>query len=172
MAPPGYYVRWRTRMVRASVMNDMKATLLDTDWIGSTPLGLITTPVIILDGMPNANDRSISENTLAMDNGIAGDQLEAELGGALYERQYQFSIMFFAESDAVGHSLLSDLGDRYLGNTASPFVPLYDWAAATPVYICEMDVESFDYARAPEDLAPYDQHLFLAELIVTDYVEN
>lgn len=166
------YVRWRTRMVRASVINDLKLTLTDTNWLGSTPLGLRTIPVKVVDG-PAADPREgLDKNTLALDNGQAGELEEAELGGRLYLQPYRFEFMFFAESDAVGHALMQDLADRYTGRTGVPSLALYDFGQATPVFVCNMEVESFDYTRAPGEVAPYDQHLFFAELIITDFVED
>lgn len=166
------YVRWRTRMVRASVINDLKLTLTDTDWLGATPLGLRTIPIKVVDGPASDPNKPLDKNTLALDNGMAGELELAQLGGGLFEQPYQFNFMFFAESDAVGHALMQDLADRYTGRTGVPSLALYDFGQATPVFVCNMEVESFDYARAPGEVAAYDQHLFFAELIITDFVED
>lgn len=170
----GGYVRWRTRMVRQSVFQDMTTTLTLAGYIGATPSISLNYPVNVVEFFPEFAIYDIDKvqyNTIAVDNGEPGPLTEYELGG-VFNKDYRFNMALYAESDGIGLSLFSDLSDRYEGLTNYPFVPLYNYNAATPTRIVNMEVLSFAYTRAPQEVAPYEHHLFFGELIVRDFVEQ
>lgn len=170
----GGFVRWRPRMVRQSVLQDIKQTLSVSGWLGIPTVGLLTQAITFEDAFPEEDlvqGRTVGLNTFVLDNGRPGVLEEYEMGG-LYSRPYAFSMAFFAETDAVALSLYSDLADRYNGLTVSPWISLYNYAAATPTLVTRMEVESFEYGRAPREVAGQERHLFLAELQVLDFVDQ
>jgi hypothetical protein len=170
----GGYVRWRPRMVRQSVFNDMKATLAAAGFTGATPTIALKYPVNVIEFFPEFaiyDADKVQYNTIAVDNGEPGPLEEYELGG-IFSRDYRFNMALYAESDGLGLAMFSDLADRYLGLTNFPFVPLYNYNEATPTLIVNMEVLGFQYTRAPQDVAPYEHHLFFAELILRDFVDQ
>lgn len=182
MALIGGYVRWRPRMVHQSVLADLKDTLEALDWyVSATPTsipapvaGLLTGPIVIQDAFPEEGvyqKNAPVKNTLTMDMGLPGVIELGELGG-FFEQAYKFSFAFFAESDAVAKALLSDLADRYSGLSASPYITLRNYAVTPVTEIVRMEVESFIYAPNPEAIAPGEHHLYFAELVLTDYIEQ
>lgn len=180
------YIRHRARMVRESVFQDLRDTLVRTQWLaGTTSDGLVTTapdqtlallegrPLNLIDYFPE-NDGAQAEtlyNTFAMDIGDHGEMQEGELGGFL-EQPYTFNMAFYALTDAVAMAVFSDLYDRYMGITDSPFISLYNYLAATPNVVVRMEVENFRYARDIQQVAPHEVHLFFASLEITDYVDQ
>lgn len=170
----GGYVRWRPRMVRTSVFEDLKTTLANTGWTGSTPAISLKYPVSVVEFFPEFaiyDENKVRWNTLAIDEGDPGDLEEFELGGK-FSRDYRFNLALYAESDGIGSSLFSDLADRYLGLTDSPFISLYNYNVATPALIVRLEVQGFQYLKAPQDVAPAEHHLFFAELLVRDFVDQ
>lgn len=170
----GGYVRWRPRMVRQSVFNDLIFTLQQAGFMGTTPTIALNYPVSVVEFFPEFaiyDTDSVQYNTIAVDNGEPGPLQEYELGGQ-FSRDYRFNMALYAESDGIGISMFSDLSDRYQGLTNFPFVSLYDYNRTTPTLIVDMEVLNFQYARAPQDVAPFEHHLFFAELIVRDFVDQ
>ena len=185
---PGQYVRHRNRMVRESVYQDLKDSLIRTQWLaGTTSDGLVTVtptgtfalmegdPVDLIDYFPesgNQEGEAITPfNTFALDIGEQGEMVEGELGG-FFEQPYSFNMAFYAKTDAVAMALMSDLYDRYMGLTESPFISLYNYLAASPNIVVRMEVENFRYARDVQNVAPHEVHLFFASLEITDYVDQ
>ena len=70
-------------------------------------------------------------------------------------------------------ALLNDLRDRYNGRiVAGDGIDLYDWVGSPDEVAVRMDVDSFRYAQNQDpELAPYEIHLYFAELALTDYVD-
>lgn len=166
----GGYVRWRHRMVRSSVFNDLKATLQATGWLDSE----LTFPFAVREFFPEFTayvQDEVHVNTLVLDNGVPGQIEEWELGGEM-TREYRFSMGFYGQDDDTGIAVFSDLGDRYDGLTNQPYIPLYNYAEATPPLIRMMEVEDFRWSRAPEDAVPYEYHLFFAELTLRDFIDG
>lgn len=170
----GGYVRWRPRMVRESVFEDMKTTLANSGYIGASPSIALKYPVDVVEFFPEFgvyDQDTVKYNTIAVDNGEPGPLEEYELGG-LFSRDYRFNMALYAENDGIGLSLFSDLGDRYLGLTNYPFIPLYNYNETVPSLIVNMEVLAFNYTRAPQEVAPYEHHLFFGELILRDFVQQ
>lgn len=168
------YVRWRPRMVRQSVVEDVKAALTTAGWMGSAVMAMADPAVRVVDYFPdNAmhQGEAPQPNTLAVDNGMPGDLSEGEIGG-YFLQPYRFEMAFLGANDAIAQAMLSDLADRYWGFTQSPFIQLYDYNGPAPVEIVRMRVEAFTYVKAPIDVAPAEKHLFYAELIITDFVDQ
>lgn len=166
------YVRWRSRMVRESVWQDVISTLNRTGWLGSDTMNILTMPIILEQAYAEEmlyQGQAPKPNTFSMDNGRPGPIDEEEVGG-MQVRPYQFGLTFFAESDVVGLSMLEDLRDRYDGLTDSPFISLYDYNTDPDEIVVRMEALSFGYALAPEQLAS--KHLYFAELIVQDFVDQ
>jgi hypothetical protein len=168
----GGYVRHRGRMVARSVYQDARAVTDATGWTAEPTVGLIDEPVTFIDFFPQGREataETLTSNTLAIDLGTAGAEYEWEMGG-LYAQEYVFSFAINAVTDAVAMALFSDLGDRYSGRTAAPFITLYNFVGAAPVEVVRMEVESFEFAKSAEEVAP-GVHLFFARLVITDYLD-
>lgn len=182
---PAVYIRHRPRMVRESIYQDLRDTLIRNQWMPGTSTDGVTTlegetlallegrPLNLIDYFPE-NDGASAEtlyNTFAMDIGDPGEMVEGELGG-FFEQPYVFNMAFYALTDAVAMAVLSDLHDRYMGITDSPFISLYNYLAPTPNVVVRMEVENFRYARDVQQVAPHEVHLFFASLEITDYVDQ
>lgn len=194
------YIRHRSRMVQASVYEDLQNTLIACRWaIGTTtrpvrapsdpaaaPATLTTAAedifplaeghaVEVLDYFPVAQGEQQGPtplNTFAMDNGRPGNAVPLELGTNILEQPYMFNFAFFAVSDAVADAVFSDLKDRYEGRiVANEAIALYDFNTAPDDVAQWMEIDSFQYARDLENVAPSEVHLFFAELAITDIVE-
>lgn len=192
------YIRHRSRMVQESVFEDLSNTLIACRWMEGTtnrPVlspadgtsKVITTtaddifklaegyPVNLLDYFPTAQGEQQGPtplNTFAMDNGRPGNAVPLELGTNILEQPYMFNFAFFAVSDAVADAVFSDLKDRYEGRiVANEAIALYDFNTAPDDVAQWMEIDSFQYARDLENVAPSEVHLFFAELAITDIVE-
>src|SRR3954451_8638550 len=112
------YIRHRERMIRASVAQDLKDTLIACHWlVGTTSralvdpdsgdIGVITrvdadvyplleaAPITLIDYFPDAQgvtEGKTAVNTLAMDSGQPGDPTPVELGSSRIEQPYQFNV--------------------------------------------------------------------------------
>ena len=169
----GGYVRHRGRMVARSVYQDARRVTDATGWTAEPTVGLIDEPVTFIDFFPQGREataETLASNTLAIDLGTAGAEVEWEMGG-LFAQEYVFSLAMNAVSDAVAMALFSDLGDRYTGRTEAPYITLYNFAVAPPVEVVRMEVELFEFAKSTEEVAP-GVHLFFARLVLTDYIEQ
>lgn len=166
----GGYVRWRSRMVRSSVYNDLVATLTATGWTNAN----LSFPFTVKEFFPEFTiyvQDKVHVNTMVIDDGEPTAMEEWELGGEL-TKVYRFNLAFYGQDAETGIAVFSDLDDRYEGLTNAPFVPLYDYNRATPPLIRMMAVESFQYTRAAADSVPYEHHLFFAELQVRDFIDG
>lgn len=176
---PTDYVRHRPRMVRQSVYEDLKIHLEEMNWIGSTPLNIlavdgVVSPLTLRDYFPTNAEfqgEEIPPNTLAIDQGTPGPARLHEMGGPLRSQLYYFNFALFAHSDAVALSLFSDLNDRYMGITHAEIITLWDYLQATPTPVVDMEVETFEVMKSPEQPAPGKQ-LYFAELVITDYING
>ena len=166
-------------------------------WISATPPRVMPLlgeyPLNFIEYFPDEGLEAyekIQLNTLALDNGVPGPEQEYELGG-MYSQEWMFTFAMNASTDAVGQALFQDLNDRYIGrlkippqqelldNLApgdtppDPFnadrVTLYNYAASPPIPIARMEVESFQFAKSLDEVAP-GVHLFLAELVIADFL--
>ena len=168
----GGYVRWRGRMVRSSVYNDLVATLTATGWTNAT----LDYPFTVKEYFPEFAvyvQDSVHVNTLVLDDGEPTPLEEWEMGGLLTQ-VYRFNLAFYGQDEETGLAVFADLSDRFQGLTNAPFVPLYNYNVAGPTFplIRMMAVESFQFVHAPADAVPYDHHLFFAELLVRDFVDG
>jgi len=151
-------------------------------------------PLTFIDYFPEggfAAYEKIALNTLALDNGRSEEEYQFEMGGMMAQ-EWTFNFAINASTDAVAQALFQDLNDRYVGRITMPpqqelidnlesgddepkpfssdRVGLYNYAASTPIPITRMEVESFRFAKLPdEEVAPGVQ-LFFAELVITDYL--
>lgn len=172
------YIRHRPRMVRESVYEDLKIVLGDLGWLANhaTPvMAMLTEPITVTDYFPVEaiyQGEEVELNTLAIDQGTPNEPQYVELGGTDREQLYIFNFAFFAENDGIALSLFSDLSDRYKGVSPGDreAVSLFDYNAATPTPVVEMDVLSFEVAKSPEQPAP-GRLLWFAQLVVSDYLE-
>lgn len=169
------YVRWRDRMCRLSLLADIKLTLETTGWFGQ----LTNYPLEVTEFFPEFQiyvEDATHINTLVVDVGEALPMAEWQMGGGDmgYSRLFRLSLGMYTESDEVGIGIFSDLGDRYNGLTASPFVSLFNYNSAGPDYplVTRMEVAQWQHTRAPNDVSPYEHHLWYGELIVRDFING
>jgi hypothetical protein len=169
----GGYVRWRPRMVRLSVFNDLTRTLTATGWIGNPGLQY---PFDVKEFFPEfatyQQDR-VHVNTLTIDDGDPQLVEDFEMG-LDRTRVYRISMACYAQDNDTGIAVFSDLSDRYEGVTDAPFVSLFDYNQDGPDYplVTRMEVETFQFSLAPQDAVPYEHHLFFAELVVRDFIDG
>ena len=140
--------------------------------------------VVLIDYFPessgkndeNEESRKTELNTLAIDTGVAQEAIPMELGSNMLERQYAFTLAFYASSDAVAMALMNDLRDRYEGRLVSDdHLNLYNFndpmfdENTPPVF--RMEIDAFRYDQNAEIVSPWETHLYFAELLVTDVVD-
>lgn len=150
-------------------------------------------PMTFIDYFPDGGIQAYEKlelNTLALDNGRSEEEYEYELGG-LFAQEWTFTFAINASTDAVAMALFQDLNDRYIGRTSVPSQPelidnlqpgdappgpmagdritLYNYAASPPIPIVRMEMETFRFAKTPEEVAP-GVHLFFGELVLTDFL--
>lgn len=167
----GGYVRWRPRMVRLSVFEDLKRTLTSTGWMNAN----LDKPFTVKEFFPEFAvyaDDEVHVNTLTLDNGDPQPIEDFEMGGDR-TRIYRLNLAFYSQDDETGLAVFSDLADRYEGITDAPYISLLDYnTSGTPPLITRLEVEGFQYVRAALDVAPYQHHLWFAELLVRDFIDG
>lgn len=167
----GGYIRWRPRMVRLSVFQDLKATLTTLGWMDA-PLQHDFEVKEFFPEFAVYSDDAVHVNTMVLDNGDPGLISEYESGGLL-TRVYRINFAMYAQDDETGIAVFSDISDRYEGLTDSPFVSLLNYnVSGDPPLITRMEVESFQYVKAALDVAPYEHHLWFAELVIRDFIDG
>lgn len=169
------YIRHRSRMVRESVLEYIRAILEELDWTGDSTLAMLSSGVLVEDYFPVEavyQGEDIALNTLAIDQGTPSEPEYVELGGEDRRQTYTFNFAFFAESDGVALALFSDLADKFLGMYpgASEGIPLFNYLVATPTFVTNMEVTSFEVAKSPQQPAP-GRLLWFAQLTISDYLE-
>ena len=167
-------------------------------WIDSDPDHRVPllgeSPLTFIEYFPEgglAAYEKIELNTLALDNGRAEEEYQYEMGG-LMAQEWTFNFALNASTDAVAMALFQDLNDRYVGRAVyppqqelldnlqsgddppAPFssdrVTLYNYAATPPIPVTRMEVESFRFAKNPEEEVAPGVHLFFGELVITDFL--
>lgn len=188
------YVRHRDRMIRESVFEDLRDTLIACRWLAGTTtrpvhrldtgaLEIVTTapnqvlrllhhPLNVIEYFPDTQGTTpgaVPLNTLAMDVGRQGDTQLVELGSSMRATEHVFAFAFYAEEDAVAQALLNDLRDRYQGLIVNgDAVDLYNYLADPPSLVSRMEVDLFRYIRDAERVTPEQVHLYFAELTLLD----
>ena len=188
------YIRHRPRMVQESVFEDLKNTLIACRWLAGTTsravrnpanghaLEVVTVspsqtfpllgsnPLALIDYFPEVQ-ATPDPNTFAMDSGRASDPEFMELGSNWMEQSYVFTMAFYAKSEAVATSVLSDLNDRYRGRIVNPdVVALYDYLTDPSTAAAMMEVDGFRWAQDVDQVGPSGLQLYFSELQVTDFV--
>lgn len=174
------YIRHRPRMVRESIFEDLGNVLGELGWLADKPtpvMAMLSEPLKLTDYFPVEaiyQGEEVELNTLAIDQGTPNEPQYTELGSLARDQLYIFNLAFFAENDGIALSLFSDLSDRYKGASPNSFsreaVTLWNYNAATPTPVVEMEVLSFEVAKSPEQPAP-GRLLWFAQLVVSDYLE-
>lgn len=189
------YLRHRPRLVMESVIQDLRNTLIACRWmVGTTSVQVlnpatelvefVTTtaedvfplagedPVVLMDYFPEEAGEITEPNTFAVDVPTPEDPEDLELGSSLHEQMYVFNFAFFAESDALGMAVMSDLSDRYdgrlLGNGS---IDLYDFVNEPDLPAARMEVDVFRWTRDLNGIVP-EGHLFFGELTIVDFVDG
>lgn len=188
------YIRHRDRMIRESVFEDLRDTLIACQWLAGTTsrpvhdvdtgvvavvtttpaqtLRLLNTPVTIVEYFPEANDTqhgAVALNTFAMDVGRQGDSALVELGSSMVETQHIFNMAFYAEEDSTAIALYNDLRDRYRGRIINgDAIALFNYYQEPPTLVSRMEVDLFRFTRDAEHIAPEQVHLYFGELTITD----
>lgn len=109
------YLRNQERMVYRTVYDYVVGQLATLNWASSTPANLpfgATTPVVIIEDVPDPKLTTLVPNTVAFTQGSTPDDKEGELGasnGGLWSTDHTFFIDIYAESVGVGKALASDL---------------------------------------------------------------
>lgn len=168
------YIRHRSRMVRQSVWNDLNRLLGELNWTGATPLGILESkPLVVTDYFPEdyaTQGVELEPNLLAMSTGTPGAPYQYEMGG-IRAQDYTFRFMLICVSDAMAQALLQDLSDRYMGESESGAIPLYNYNAATPQFIVNLETDSFRFGPADEQVAAI-HPTYYGVLDLTDFLDG
>lgn len=165
------YVRHRKRMVHASVYADLKLRLENRGWFQSDVPLLEGSPLSVIPAFPDdIQGHSTAINTLAINNGEPADTIDEQMGGGLWSKEYTFHLAFYAVSDAAADALFQDLNDEWVED----IIPLYDDGqnTPTPVFVGNMEVESFAWTPAPDQMSLVGKRLHFGRLILTDYIDT
>lgn len=182
------YVRWRPRMVRESILEDLREVLAEQGWTPATgaPYGFMQDqPLVLSEAWPEDAEyqgEKIVSNTLAIDQGVPGEPYAMGMGGGPLGRDYTFTLAFYAVNNATATALLQDLQDRYIGRQTKPlldggvgyyprFVPLRDYGKPDTPEITRMEIESFRFNRSVDQIAP-GHDLYFAELLIVDFIDD
>lgn len=163
------YVRHRKRMVHASVYADLEKRLVTRGWfLPDVPL-LEGSPLSLIPAFPDdVQGKSTPLNTLAINNGEADDTTEEQMGGGLWSKTYTFHLAFYAASDAAADALFQDVHDEWVEG----WIPLYDDAQSPPLFVVNMEVESFAWTQAPDQQNVMEKRLHFGRLVLTDYIDT
>ena len=193
------YLRHRPRLVQQSVVTDLQDTLIACRWMVGTTSRAVLNPVtglveVVTTGLddvyPLAQDNqgavlpiTLQEyfpedageitrlNTFAVDVLKPEDPEDLELGSNAEERMYVFNFAGFFTSDAMGISVMSDLGDRYAGRLlGNESIDLIDFVADPATVAARMEIDVFRWTLDINGIAP-DAHLFFGELSIVDVVD-
>lgn len=141
-------------------------------------------PIVLIDYFPEAGgdddaqgkSRKTELNTMAVDTGVPQPAVQMELGSNMEERPYVFTLVFYASSDAVALAVMNDLRDRYAGRIVSDdHLDLFNFNDpdfedfSAPVV--RMEIVQFRYERNEQTVAPWEAHLYYAEVTVNDVVD-
>jgi hypothetical protein len=132
----------RARLIWDSFYELVRSTLDDRGWFDT---GRRHAP-IVLTYEPQKWDDPIEVNTVAIVGGDITDE-EMELGSNLTEDRWIFYVDFFAESEAVGLDLITDLKESFrgklpsIGRTSSRLA-VHDYRQATPEILFYCDLEN------------------------------
>lgn len=165
---------------------------LDNDPTRTLPL-LGEYPLTFIEYFPEEGLEAyekIALNTLALDTGTSDPEQEYELGG-FYSQKWVFTFAINSSTDAVAQALFQDLNDRYVArvkvppqqellanleladNAPDPYaasrITLYNYVTDPPIPVSRMEVETFQFAKSVEQVAPGVQ-LFFAELVLMDLI--
>lgn len=143
-------------------------------------LAMLTTPITMTDyysELSDPDENTVGEpetghtapNTMALDDGQAGEAVPMELGSTATEVPYRFTLAISAESVGVAQALLNDLRDRYLGRIVNgEVIDLYDYNTDPTTPVARLDVDDFQYLRDDE---VKEVIVFYGQLLITDYVD-
>jgi hypothetical protein len=139
----------RARLINDSVHELVRWTLVSRGWFDA---GRRHAPVTLVYEAQKW-DEPIEVNTVAIVGGDVTDD-ELELGSNLTEDRWIYYVDFFAENEAVGLDLITDLKESFRGKLptigrTSPRLPVYDFRQATPpvVFYCDLENVLIDRAR-------------------------
>lgn len=189
------YIRHRVRMVHESVIEDLVNTLIACRWLEGTTTRavnnpanstyeVVTTiaddvfalvaddPITVINYFPDPASGPPEPNTLAVDLPRPADTEEVECGSGMEYQPYQFSMAFYASSDAAAVAIMSDLQDRYAGRIVNgEAVALFDYLTDSVTPVVYMEVEAFRHARDVESVTVSEIHLHFGELDIVDVVD-
>lgn len=163
----------RNRLIRMSIYNTVNDAL---DALGWFDTGRFHRPISFIDG-PVGNDSAVGAspiplNTLSLTYDTIDGQ-DLEIGSNLSEETWTGFLDFYAENDALGMHVASDLRDILRGKMPSigrgfPNVTVYDYRQATPpeLFVCEFTGVVLDTAH--NTIHPWQKHWYSVRFDVVD----
>ncbi len=158
----------RARLIRESLYQKIEAGLTDLGWFDA---GRPHQPIQFLPKGANQDD-PIEENTLALAD---ENDYESgwEMGSNLTEQTWQMYVDFYAESDALGLSLIRDVRDILRGRFTSigqdtTWFHVYDFREATPPILFQCEIQNVDTDRAHGFLKPWLAHWYSCVFEIVD----
>lgn len=180
-------------MVHESVLEDLVNTLIACRWLSGTttrPVNnpanglfevvtvepddvfalVVDDPISVINFFPDPTSGPPEINTLAIDMPRPADPEALEMGSTLQSQPYKLTLAFYADSDAVAQSMMSDLGDRYAGRIVDgQAIPLFNYLGDDPDEpIALMEVEAFRFARDVDTANVTERTTWFGELELSD----
>lgn len=122
-------LRHRSRHLRATIYNKVKADLTTLGWVNS-PVNFDTSPVSVIDYQPDERNEAIKSNTVAVSLGDVVSDKDEELGaeaGGLRSGFYPVFVDVYMAEQALADAICDDLRDIF----DSAIFPLVDQITQT-----------------------------------------
>lgn len=131
-------VRFRSRFIHATFVDEVKSKLLGLGWI-TPPINFGTMPVTIIDYQPDERSDPIKTNTVAVSLADFSQDEDEELGargGGLRSAPYSIYVDVYMAEQALSQAICDDIRDAF--TDYSP--PLIDQITGNPVPNTEIDI--------------------------------
>lgn len=157
----------RNRLIRDSVYTMLNDALEDLGWFdsGRQHAALTFTPKAVYETGIELNTLSLTYDALTDD--------DIEIGSNYKEERWTFYLDFYAESDAVGLDLASDMRDVLRGKMpsigrGSPHLVVYDWRLATPPELFRVEIEDVVMDVARNGAKPWQKYWYVVRFDILD----
>lgn len=154
-------------MVARSVFDDMGVRLTTRGWTAPDVPLLEGFPLNIIPAFPDdVQGQGTPMNTLAINGGEMSEAEEEQMGGGLWSQVYTFHLAFYSVSDAAADALFQDLHDEWVEGA----IPLFNYVDTTPTKVADMEVQSFEWTQAPDQLSLTERRLHFGRLVLMDWL--
>ena len=157
----------RLRLIRQSLFYVVSSSLGSLGWLDSNRQHL---PVVLLSEQ-GSWDQEIKPNTVCLSDGPSMSS-DGEMGSNFSSFKLSFFFDVYAESDAVGLHLATDIRDVLQGRFPSigrsgPMLDCVNFSLATPTVFASLPM-SADLDRMPKATKQYEEHWYVVGCTVDD----